>query len=55
MDSSSEKTEQPTQKKLEESARKGEYPKSQEVQTVVVLMAGMLAMFFAGRETWQEN
>jgi flagellar biosynthetic protein FlhB len=48
-----EKTEQPTQKRVEESIRKGQFPRSAEVQTVLVLLAGVLAVTFTGSETWR--
>jgi len=48
-----EKTEHATPKKLEEAWKKGQFPRSAEVQTVVVLMAAMLAMMFYGAEIWQ--
>lgn len=48
-----EKTEQPTQRRLEESIRKGQFPRSPEVQTVLVLLAGVLALSFTGQEVWR--
>ena len=48
-----EKTEQPTQRKLEEAIKKGQTPRSAEVQTVFVLLGGVAALTFSGRETWQ--
>src|SRR5689334_12772668 len=48
-----EKTEQPTQRRVEESIRKGQFPRSAEVQTVLVLLAGVLAITFTGQETWR--
>ena len=47
-----EKTEKPTQKKLEEALKHGQIPRSSEVQTVCVLMAGLTALVFTGAETW---
>jgi flagellar biosynthetic protein FlhB len=47
-----EKTEQPTQRKLEEAIKKGQTPRSAEVQTVFVLLGGVAALTFSGRETW---
>lgn len=47
-----EKTEQPTQRKLEEAQQKGQIPRSPEVQTTLVLLGGLTAMVFFGRETW---
>ncbi|MGA2246177.1 MAG: EscU/YscU/HrcU family type III secretion system export apparatus switch protein [Verrucomicrobiota bacterium] len=48
-----EKTEQPTQRKLEEAIKHGQTPRSAEVQTVFVLFGGVAALTFCGRETWQ--
>jgi flagellar biosynthetic protein FlhB len=48
-----EKTEQPTQRRLEEAIKKGQTPRSAEVQTVFVLLGGVAALTFCGRETWQ--
>ncbi|MFO1486955.1 MAG: EscU/YscU/HrcU family type III secretion system export apparatus switch protein [Verrucomicrobiota bacterium] len=49
-----EKTEQPTQKKLEDALKQGQIARSPEVQTVFVLLAGLGALSFAGREIWQQ-
>ena len=49
-----EKTEQPTLRKLEEAVRKGQFPRSAEVQTVVVLGGAMTALMFTGRECWAQ-
>jgi flagellar biosynthetic protein FlhB len=48
-----EKTEQPTARHLEEALKKGQIARSREVQTVFVLMAGLLALKFTGGETWR--
>jgi len=48
-----EKTEQPTQRRLEDAIKKGQTPRSAEVQTVFVLLASVAALAFSGRETWQ--
>lgn len=48
-----EKTEQPTQKRLEEAWEKGQFARSAEVQTVFVLMGGLMALFTAGPEIWR--
>ncbi len=48
-----EKTEQPTQRKLEDALSKGQIPRSAEVQTVCVLLGGLTALVFSGREIWQ--
>src|SRR5688572_10818295 len=47
-----EKTEQPTPKKLEEALKKGQIARSAEVQTAVVLLGGLAAFTFAGKEIW---
>jgi flagellar biosynthetic protein FlhB len=47
-----EKTEQPTQRRLEDAAKRGQFPRSAEVQTIIVLLFGMLALTFAGQEMW---
>jgi flagellar biosynthetic protein FlhB len=49
-----EKTEQATPKKLEEAQRKGQGPRSAEVQTVFVLLGGLAALTFTGRDTWRQ-
>jgi|YelNatPaOPRAMG01_1025707.scaffolds.fasta_scaffold13456_5 flagellar biosynthetic protein FlhB len=51
---SGEKTEQPTPRRLEEAAKRGQFARSAEVQTIFVLGAGMLALTFAGREMWHQ-
>ena len=48
-----EKTEQATARHLEEALKKGQIARSREVQTVFVLMAGVLALKFTGQETWR--
>jgi len=48
-----DKTEQPTPRHLEEALKKGRVARSREVQTVFVLMAGLLALKFTGAETWR--
>lgn len=48
-----EKTEQPTQRRLEDAIKRGQTPRSSEVQTVFVLFGGVAALTFCGRETWQ--
>jgi flagellar biosynthetic protein FlhB len=47
-----EKTEQPTPRRLEEAWKRGQIARSAEVQTVAVLTAVLLALLFAGRESW---
>jgi flagellar biosynthesis protein FlhB len=48
-----EKTEQPTPRRLEEAVKRGQIARSPEVQTAVVLLAGLMALFFTGHEMWQ--
>lgn len=48
-----EKTEQPTPRRLEEAIKHGQFPRSAEVQTVVVLAAGLIALKFMGTDTWR--
>ena len=52
MEFGGDKTEQATPRKLEEAARRGQFARSPEVQTVFVLAGGMLALMLTGRETW---
>ena len=47
-----DKTEHATPRRLEEAWKKGQFARSPEVQTVFVLFGGMLALLFAGHETW---
>lgn len=54
MDHAGEKTEQPTPRKLEDALKKGQFPKSAEVQTVFVLLAALAALSFTGREMWMQ-
>jgi flagellar biosynthetic protein FlhB len=49
-----EKTEQPTPKRLEDAVDKGQFARSAEVQTVFVLMGGLIALKFAGGDVWQQ-
>lgn len=48
-----EKTEQPTPRKLEEALKKGQFPKSAEIQTVFVLGAGFFGLTMVGQESWR--
>jgi flagellar biosynthetic protein FlhB len=48
-----EKTEQPTQRRLEDAIKRGQTPRSSEVQTVFILFGAVAALTFCGRETWQ--
>jgi flagellar biosynthetic protein FlhB len=47
-----EKTEQATPRRLEEAWKKGQFARSAEVQTVLVLFGAMMALLFAGKEIW---
>jgi flagellar biosynthetic protein FlhB len=49
---SGEKTEDASSKKLEDAQKKGQIPRSQEVQTLFVLLAGTVALSFTAREMW---
>jgi flagellar biosynthesis protein FlhB len=49
----SEKTEQPTQRRLEEAIKHGQIARSSEVQTAAVLMAGLVALVLTGHEMWR--
>ena len=51
--SSGEKTEQPTPRRLEEAIKQGQFPRSAEVQTVLVLLGGLIALKFVGTDLWQ--
>ncbi len=53
-ESSGEKTEQATPRRLEDAIKRGQIAQSAEVQTVFVLMGALAAMGFAGREIWQQ-
>lgn len=48
-----EKTEQPTQKRIDDAFDKGQIARSPEVQTVFVLGAALLALGFSGAEMWR--
>ncbi len=48
-----EKTEQPTQRRLEDAWKRGQFARSAEIQTVMVLGAGLVALMFTGNETWR--
>lgn len=50
-DSGSEKTEEPTQKKLDDAAKKGDVPKSQEINAWFVMLGGALAVMMLGNST----
>lgn len=48
-----EKTEQPTPRRLEDAVKKGQFARSAEVQTIVVIMSVGLALTLTGAETWR--
>src|SRR5213592_3272830 len=48
-----ERTEQATPRRLEEAWKKGQFARSAEVQTVLVLFGGVLALLFTGAEVWR--
>jgi flagellar biosynthesis protein FlhB len=48
-----EKTEQPTPRRLEEAVKRGQFPRSAEIQTVFVLFSGWIALRLVGPEIWQ--
>ncbi len=47
-----EKTELPTQRRLDEAVKNGQFARSAEVQTVFVLFAALLALQFTGSDLW---
>lgn len=53
MSEGAEKTEQPTQRRLEDAQKRGQIPRSAEIQTVMVLLGGVLAFSLYGTEIWQ--
>src|SRR4051812_45756165 len=48
-----EKTEQASPRRLEEAVKKGQFARSAEVQTLFVLMFGVMGIKFAGPEIWR--
>jgi len=52
-ESAGEKTEEATPKRQEEAVKKGQIPKSQEIQTVFVLGSAMTALSIFGHEMWE--
>jgi flagellar biosynthetic protein FlhB len=46
--SGQEKTERPTERRLQEARRKGDVAKSQEIPSVAVLLAGLMVLYFGG-------
>ena len=55
MDSAGDKTELPTAKRLEEAIKRGQFPRSAEVQTVFVLGSGLTALSFTSAEIWRQS
>ncbi len=49
-----EKTEQPTQRRLEDAQKKGQIARSAEVQTVLVLLGGLTGLTFFGYDAWTQ-
>src|SRR6266542_3925842 len=47
-----DKTEQATPRRQEEAVKRGQIPRSAEVQTVFVLVAALLAFKFTGAQLW---
>lgn len=47
-----EKTEQASQKRLEDAIKRGQFARSAEVQTLFVMMFGLMGIKFAGQEIW---
>lgn len=51
--SQEERTEEPTQKRLEDARLEGNVPRSVELSSMMVLLAGVLALYFFGSSMWQ--
>jgi len=49
-----EKTEKPTPRRLEEAIKRGQFARSAEVQTVFVLVGGLLAFKMLGSDVWRQ-
>lgn len=49
-----EKTELPTQRRLDEAVKHGQFARSSEVQTVAVLFGSMMALQVTGRALWDQ-
>lgn len=52
MSDAAEKTEQPTPRRLEDAQKRGQIPRSTEIQTVMVLLGGVGALDLFGGESW---
>lgn len=48
-----EKTEQASPKRLEEAIKRGQFPRSAEIQTLFVMMFGVMGLKFAGADIWK--
>jgi flagellar biosynthesis protein FlhB len=48
-----EKTEMPTQRRLDEAIKNGQFARSAEVQTVFVLFAALMALRYTGNTLWE--
>lgn len=48
-----EKTEQASPKRQEEAIKRGQFPRSQEVQTLFLIVFGMMGLKFAGEQIWR--
>ena len=48
-----DKTEQASPRRMEEAVKKGQVARSAEVQTLFVMMFGVMGMMFAGPEIWK--
>ena len=49
-----EKTEEPTQKRLDDAREEGNLPKSQELGSSMILLTGVVALYFMGSTMWQQ-
>ena len=52
-DSSQEKTEEPTQKKLDKAREDGQIARSKELNTLLVLVGGSMGLLFFGANFYQ--
>ncbi len=52
MSETAEKTQLPTQRRLEDAQKRGQIARSAEVQTVMVLLAGLAGLMFFGSDIW---
>ena len=50
---SGDKTEQATPRRLEDAIKQGQFARSAEVQTVFVLLGGLISLKFVGADLWQ--